>query len=177
MPPVRTDFHQDFAEILIRLTFEMEKDMKSKISFSITLTLSLLLSLVSLPSKAQAAPPPRFKADLGVVTLSATQTLRVTVAGTSENEMIRVRFRSIQYGIPVCSGMPAVCRHTVATEGATPVATLGADDTLSFDVPGTGGVRVVVECSSAKVRVLGIVFDTSTQRVMAIYETEMLSMS
>lgn len=150
--------------------------MKRKMTFSVTLMLSLLVSLVSLPSTAQAAPR-RFRADLGVITLSATQRLRVTVAGTGGNDTIRVRFRSMQYGVPVCSGMPAVCRHTVASESATPVETLGPDDALSFDVQGTGSsVRVVVDCNSPKARVLGIVFDTSTERIMAVYDTELLAL-
>src|SRR2546421_11753969 len=122
--------------------------MTRKMSFSLTLTLSLLLSLVSLPATAQAAPPQRFGADSGVVTPSATQTFRVTVAGTGGND-IRVRIRWMQYAAQGCSGMPPVCRHMVVSQGATPVETLGPGDALSFDVQGTGeGVRVVVESNS-----------------------------
>ena len=83
--------------------------MKRKMTFSLTLTLSLLLSLVSLPATAQAAPQ-RFKADLGVISLVATQTLRVTVAGTDGNDTIRVRLRWMHYMEQSCSGSPAVCR-------------------------------------------------------------------
>lgn len=139
--------------------------MKRKMTFSLTLTLSLLLSLVSLP--AQAAPPPRFGADSGVVTHGMGQVLRITVNGMSGNDAIRVRLRWMQYAAQGCSGMPPVCRHMIVSEGTTPVATLGSDDALSFDVQGTGaGVRVVVESNSPHARVLGVVFDTSTQRIV-----------
>lgn len=145
-------------------------------TFSLTLTLSLLLSLVSLPSTAQAAPP-RFRADLGFVTLDATQSLRVTVAGTAGtggSDTIRVRFRWMQYMATGCSGVPGVCRHTVESEGATLVETIGPNDTLSFDIQGTDGVRVIVESNRPNARVLSVVFDTSTQRIMAFFDTELL---
>ena len=143
--------------------------MKRKMTFSLTLTLSLLLSLVSLPSTAQAAPPQRFRADTGLQTPAVGQTLRITVAGDAGNDAIRVRLKWMQYAAQGCSGMPAVCRHMVVSQGTTPVETLGPDDALSFDVQGTGaGVRVVVESNSPNTRVLGVVFDTSTQRIVAI---------
>ena len=156
--------------------------MKRKMTFSLTLTLSLLLSLINLPATAQAAPPQRFRADLGVITLGATQTLRVTVAGADGNDTIRVRLRWMQYMAQGCSGVPAVCRHMVEAQGVTPVETLGPDDALSLDlngtgVEGTGAVRVIVESNRPHVRVLGIVFDTSTKRIMATYDTEMLSLN
>jgi len=60
----------------------------------------------------------------------------------------------------------------VISQGVTPVETLDPDDALSFDingtgVQGTGAVRVVVESNSPKTRVLGVVFDTSTQRIVS----------
>jgi hypothetical protein len=75
----------------------------------------------------------------------------------------------MRYASTGCSGMPAVCRHTVDSEGVTPLETLDPDEALSFDLQGMGdGVRVVVESNSPNTRVLGIVFDTSTQRIVAI---------
>ena len=147
--------------------------MKRKVIFSLTLTLSLLLSLVSLPATAQAAPPPRFRADSGIITLGDfSQILRITVAGGAGNDAIRVRLSWMKYGTQGCSGMPPVCRHMVISQGVTPVETLDPDDALSFDingtgVQGTGAVRVVVESNSPKTRVLGVVFDTSTQRIVS----------
>lgn len=142
--------------------------MKRQMTLAFVLTLSVLLSLVSLPSPAQAAPP-RFRADSGFVTLSAPQILRVTVNGTSGNDTIRVRLRWMQYGAQTCTGMPAVCRHMVVSQGTTPLETIGPGEALSFDLQGLGdGVRVVVEGDSPNLRVLGIVFETSTQRINAI---------
>lgn len=149
--------------------------MKHRMTLSLVLTLSVLLSLVSLPSTAQAAPL-RFRADSGFVTLMATEILRITVVGTG-NEMIKVRLRWMQYGAPVCSGMPAVCRHTVASEGAPPAETLDPDAALSFEFRGTGdAVRVVVEINSPNARVRGVVFDTSTWRITATLETGLLQL-
>ena len=140
---------------------------RSKV-ISLTLTLSLLSCLVSLPLTAQAAPPPSFRADSGVVTLGPDQILRITVNGLAGNDTLNVRMRWMQYAAQGCSGMPPVCRHMVVAQGVTPVQTLGPDDALSFDVQQVGtGVRVVVESNSAKTRVLGIVFDTSTQRIVS----------
>ena len=142
--------------------------MKRKMTLSLTLTLSLLLSLVSLPATAQAAPPQRFRADSGVLTLGANQILRITVAGADGNDAIRVRIRWMQYAAQGCSGMPLVCRHMVVSQGATPVETLGPDDALSFDAQQTGaGVRVMVDGNRPNVKVLGVVFDTSTQRIVS----------
>jgi hypothetical protein len=96
------------------------------------------------------------------------QGFRVTVVNTDGRDMI-VRFTWTQYMAADCSGMPPVCRHTVASQGATTPETLGADEALTFDIPATaGGVNVTVESNSRNAKVLGIVFDTSTQRINAI---------
>ena len=149
--------------------------MRRKMTFSLTLTLSLLLSLLSLPATAHGQPPPqKFRGDTGVVTPGMGQILRITVNGMSGNDAIRVRLRWMQYGALGCSGMPPVCRHMVVSQGTTPVETLGPDGALSFDVQGTGeGVRVVVESNSPDVRVLCVVFDTSTQRVVTTMQVIM----
>ena len=148
--------------------------MKHKITLSLTLTLSLMLYLVTLPATAQTAPQ-RFKTDSGVITLGADQKLRVTVATGDINadQPIRVRFGWRQYEPQGCSGMPQMCRHIVVNQGVTPVETPGPDDAVSFElngagIGGTGPVRVIVESNRPDVRVLGIIFDTSTQRVVAI---------
>ena len=142
--------------------------MKRRITFSLALTLSLLVSLVSLPATTKAAPP-RFRADSGVVTLGATQILRLTIAGDAGNDTLKVRLRWMQYGVQGCSGMAPVCRHMVVAQGATPVETLTPDDALSFDVQGNGsGVRALVESNSTNTRVLAVVFDTSTQRIISM---------
>ena len=143
--------------------------MKNKITLSFVLTLSLLLSLVSFPSTAQGQQPAgRFSASSGVITLGAGQGFRVTVVNSDERP-IRVRFGWTQYMTADCSGTPEVCRHTVASQGTTTPETLGTDDALTFDLPASGGgVNVTVQSNSRNTKVLGIVFDTSTQRIVAI---------
>src|SRR2546421_9724917 len=146
--------------------------MNRKMIFSLTLTLILLLSLVSLPATAQAAPPQRFRFDSGVVTPSATQRLRITASGGIAPYSVRIRW--MQYGAQGCSGMPPVCRHMVVSQGTTPVEALDLDDALSFDlngtgVQGTGAVRAVVDSNIPNTRGVGLVFDTSTQRMSAVY--------
>jgi hypothetical protein len=153
------------------------KTMRSGIRLSIALTLSLLLSLITFEPTAHGEPPPRFRADSGVITPTANQILRVTVAGTDGNDTIRVRFGWMKYMAHSCSGMPMVCRHTIASEGTTQIETLGPDDTLSFELQGGAGVRVVVESNSRNARVVCIVFDTSTQRITSSFDTEMLSLN
>ncbi len=149
--------------------------MKRRITFSLVLKLSVLLSLASFTSTAEGQPTPgdnvnmrKFVARSGVVPLPATQMLRVTVVPTG-SDPIRVRIAWTQYMPAGCSGMPPVCRHTVASQGATAVETLGTDDALSFDVPVTGGgVNVTVSANSRNARALGIVFDAATQQINAI---------
>lgn len=145
--------------------------MEKRMTLSIALTVSLLLSLVSFPSTANAQQPQRFRFATGVVTPGMGQTLRVTVAAGDVNgdDTIRVRIGWMRYAAAGCSGMPAVCRHTVESQGVTPSMTLSRADAISFDVPGDGnGVNVVVESNSRNAKVLGIVFDTSTQRIVAV---------
>ncbi len=142
--------------------------MKRRMTLSLVLTLSVLLSLVSFPSPAQGQQPPgRFSARSGVVTLGMGQGLRVTVLNTDGKD-IRVRFAWTQYMAAGCSGMPPVCRHTVASQAATAPETLGTNDALSFDVPVTGqAVNVTIRSNSQNADVVFIVFDTSTQRILA----------
>jgi len=146
--------------------------MKRGITLSIALVVSaVLVSLMSSASTANAQQPQRFRVATGVVTPGMGQTLRVTVAAGDVNgdDTIRVRIGWMQYGAAGCSGMPAVCRHTVQSQGFTASATLSRPDAISFDVPGDGnGVNVVVESNSRNAKVLGIVFDTSTQRIVSV---------
>jgi len=142
--------------------------MKNRMTLSVVLTLSLLLSLVGFPSTALGQQPRRFSASSGLITLGTGQGFRVTAVNTDERA-INVRFAWAQYMAEDCSGIPTVCRHTTASQGATTPETLGTDDALTFDAPATGGgVNVTVTSNSRNVKVLGIVFDTSTQRVIAI---------
>jgi hypothetical protein len=143
--------------------------MKNRKTLSIVLTLSLLLSVVSFPSMALGQQPAgRFSTSSGLITLGAGQGFRVT-AVNSDGRAIRVRFAWAHYMAGDCSGTPEVCRQTVASQGTTTPQTLSSDDAVSFDHPASGGgVNVTVESNSRNSKIVGIVFDTSTQRIVAI---------
>ena len=142
--------------------------MKRRMTLSLVLTLSVLLSLVSLASTAKAAPPQRFRFTTGVLTPGMGQTLRVTVVRGSDTTRLRFLWR--QYMTPDCSGMPLVCRHTVESQGATPLVTLNDDDAVSFEVGGNGkGVNLGVESSSKDARVVVQIIDALTGDVTVSY--------
>ena len=146
--------------------------MKRQMTTSLVRTISAFVVMASLTATANAQQPQRFKTGTGVVTPPVGQTLRVTVAtgDVTGDDTIRVRLGWKRYGTTTCSGVPAVCSHTVLSQGLTQVMTLNSTDAISFDVPGDGnGVNIVVESNSRNVKVLGIVFDTSTQRIMGIW--------
>jgi hypothetical protein len=144
--------------------------MKHRITLSLVLTLCMLLPLSGFPPAAQGQQPRIFRIDSGVITPSTGQVLRVTVAGASGNDTIKVRLRWMQYAATGCSGAPPVCRHMVASQGATPLETLGSDDALSFDVQGAGsGIRVVVESNRRDARAVFQIINSATGEVVAIW--------
>jgi hypothetical protein len=133
--------------------------MKRRMTLSLVLTLSVLLSLVSLPSRAQGAPAPRFSARSGVVTLNTDQMLRVTVVPTG-NDTIRVRIKWMKYMAVGCSsGTPPVCRHTVESQGETETETVGPGEAISVDVQGGAPVNVMVESNKQDVQVNAMIID------------------
>ena len=136
------------------------------------IAMSVVLSVMTFVPRAHAQPPQRFRADSGVVTPAVGQTLRVTVASARQNDIgMHTQFRWMQYGVQSCSGAPPVCRHMVVSQGATTPMVIDPNETLTFDVQGTGaGVRVVVETNSPGAIVRVIVFDTSTGRSDAIWD-------
>ena len=62
-----------------------------------------------------------------------------------------------------------VCRHPIASQGATAPMILNADEAASFDVPGDGnGVRVVVESTRPNAKVVVHLIDVASGKVVAI---------
>ncbi len=144
--------------------------MQNRMTLSLLLALSVLVSVVIMPATAQGQQPLRVSSSSGVITLAEGQTLRVTAScaiGCIE-ELMELRFAWKRYASTSCSGSPQVCRHTVVSQGATPRETLGSDDAVSFDLQGPGPVNVTVRSNNRNAKILGIVFDTSTQRVNSI---------
>ena len=145
--------------------------MKRKITLSIALILSVILvSLISSDSTVWAQPPQRFAADTGMVTLGPNQVLRVTVATGDLNgdDTVNVRLRWIEYTQGVCNS-GGVCKHAIESQNTSTPVTLAPGEVVSFDHIGNFNfLRGVVLSNSRKLRVNAIVFDTSTQRVVAM---------
>jgi hypothetical protein len=153
--------------------------MKQRITLTIALTVSVVLvSLASSDSTAQAQPERRRVADTGILSLAPNQELRLTLLrltlmGDADGDgkvdaADYVLFRRMEYGQESCSS-DGVCKLVVTSQTTTNPVRLRPGEAVSFTcIPGSVfGVRVVVE-SNRRTRVLGIVFDTSTQRVVAI---------
>ena len=148
--------------------------MKRRIALSIALTVSVVLvSLASSDSTAQAQQGRRRVADTGIVSLGPNQELRLSLAGdyNADGDVDGgdyALFRRMEYGQQSC-GSDGVCKLVVTSQTTSNPVRLRPGEAVSFTcLPGSVfGVRVVVE-SNRRTRVLGIVFDTSTQRVVAI---------
>jgi hypothetical protein len=145
--------------------------MKRKIILSIALILSVILvSMISSDSTALAQQPQRFTADTGMVTLGPNQVLRVTVATGDINgeDSVNVRLRWIEYTQGVCNS-GGVCKHAIESQNTSAPITLAPGEVVSFDHIGNFNfLRAVVLGNRRKLRVNMIVFDTSTQRVVAM---------
>ena len=148
--------------------------MKRRITLSIALVLSfVLVSLASSDSTAQAQLAGRRVADTGIFSLGPNQELRLTLMGDANGDgkvdaADYVLFRRMEYGQETC-GSDGVCKLVVTSQTTSNPVRLRPGEAVSFTcIPGSVfGVRVVVE-SKRRTRVLGVVFDTSTQRVVAI---------
>ena len=154
--------------------------MKRKIALSTALVLSLAgLLLVKSDSTVHAEQPQKFVSDTGIVRLGSTQSLLITVVRSSTSEAEEgpplqhiLQFRRMTYGDDDCNG--GVCKQTVASvtnSGPMPLMPgEGASFQIGPDVHGND-VRGLILSNSRDVRVNSIVFDTSTQRVVAIANT------
>jgi hypothetical protein len=143
--------------------------MKRKMKSSITIAMSAVLSVLTFVPTTHGQPPARrFRTDTGIITPAVGQVLRITVIIDVDFGPTNVRFAWMKY-MPSGCNSDGVCRHTIESQGATTPVMVDPNEGVSFDVQGTGaGVRVEVESNSRNVRVLGIVFDTNTKRIMAI---------
>ena len=143
--------------------------MKRRISLSIALVLGMiLLSLMSSDSSVQAQNSLRSAADSGIITLGPNQELRVTVAAGDVNGDDNIGVRFTQIGYNMCNASPKLCESSRTTSNAI---TLTPGEAASFTcVPeSVYGVRGVVRSSRPDAKIVFIVFDTSTQRVVSFY--------
>ena len=130
------------------------------------MVLSMSIITLIVITAGQAAAQNRFRpvADSGVITLGQDQTLRVSVAAgdVTGDEPIRVRIMQIQY-MP-CQASPKLC---IQSQTTTNPITLNSNEAAIVDAADYVVWRTVVLSNSRNVKVTGIVFDTSTQRVVS----------
>ncbi len=120
------------------------------------------IMLLSVAAQAQAGMKP--VADTGMLTLGPNQVLRLTVAtgDVTGDDVVRVRFRQMEY-------MEQGNIYRIASSNMGGPLTLTSGEAASIDIPNSGSpVRGVVLSNSRSAKVVAIVFDTSTQRVVAI---------
>lgn len=129
---------------------------------TLTLSIAIVFSVLLLPATVSAQVGMKPIADSGMFTLGQDQVLRVTVATGDGDDNIRIRFRQIEY-------MQQGNIYSVSSANTSPPVTLNSGEAASIDLPNNGaGVRAVVMGNSRTVKVTMVVFDTSTQRVVAI---------
>jgi hypothetical protein len=134
--------------------------MKNMVRLSIALVFSI--ALLSMTAMAQGGLKP--VADTGVITLGPNQVLRITVAAgdVTGDGNIRVRFRQMAY-------IEQDNIYRVASTSTSTTIALTSGEATSVDISNLGsGVRGVVLSNNPRVKVVGIVFDTSTQRIVSI---------
>ena len=142
--------------------------MKRRISLTIFTALTLVMvSLISTDNTANAQNQLSLVADSGVITLGPNQVLRVTVNGRDGNDELRVRFRQMQY-------IEQGNIYKIASQTLSPPITLAPDEAAVVDAADYTLWRTQVLCNRRNVKVTGIVFDTSTQRVVAAFEMNVL---
>ena len=141
--------------------------MKRRITLSIALVVSIVLaSLTNSDSRTNAAPPQRFIADTGVVTLGPDQELILTVlSGTpTMSGTFNFRIRRMNYMQESCNG--GVCRLAVESQTTSDVITLMPGEAASILVASTLG-RGIVLGDSQDMRVNAVIRNTVTGEVVA----------
>jgi hypothetical protein len=134
--------------------------MKRNISLAIVTTLMLVMvTLFSSDNTTHAQNQMRLAADSGVITLGPNQVLRVTVNAGDGNDAVRVRFRQMQY-------IEQGNIYKIASQTLSPPITLAPDEAAVVDGADLAVWRTQVMSNRRNVKVTGIVFDTSTQRVV-----------
>lgn len=135
----------------------------------LTIALALIIgatTFITSDSVAHAQGQMRTVADSGAITLGPNQVLRVTVAAGDVNadDNVRVRFRQIGY--EPCQPSPKLC---VASQTTSNPITLAPNE-AAVDVVDyiSSSLRTVVLSNRPDAKIVFIVFDTSTQRVVSI---------
>lgn len=144
----------------------MKRRNRVSILFALSIVLAAMMSFGSIANAQQGGRQP--VADTGMLGLGPNEEFRLSVVPKDGASNISVRFRLTEYSAEICNG--PVCKHVVTSQTTSAPIRLDSGEAASFRT--SGGLvqysRVVVLSSSPNVRVTGVVFDTSTQRVLSI---------
>jgi hypothetical protein len=143
--------------------------MKQRITLSIALVMSLvLISLIGSATTANAAPPQRYVADTGTVTLGPNQILRLTVVsnpgGRLPAEDISLNFTVLKYQHGACNDS-SVCMHTILSQTTTDPVTVRRGESASIDItqtPNGSAVRGLVNLNTDNAEINMYLVDTNT---------------
>lgn len=132
---------------------------------SMLLVMGLVIVTGALTHQAAGQNRPTPIADTGVVTLGPNQILRVSVAAGDVNgdTDVAVRFRQMRYEPCGNQTAPKLC---IAHQTTSPPMVLAANEGGTVDGADYVFWRTIVMSNRRDVKVTGIVFDTSTQRVV-----------
>ncbi len=123
--------------------------------------ISIVLSTLAFTGTVLAQNQLKVVADTGVVTLGPNQILRVTVGAGDGNDTALVRFRQTEY--EPCLASPKLC---IRSQTISNPIVLAPHEVAIVDAADYVVWRTVVLSNRRNVKVTGIVFDTSTQRVV-----------
>ena len=145
--------------------------MKRRIRLSIALALSVvLLVLASSDYTAMAAPPLKFNADSGIITLGPNQVLRIMVANGLDT--VSVRFRRIEYSQDSCDAA-GVCTHVISSQTTSNLYTASPGQGVSAEFShgaAMSGIRCVVSTNIINVLVTAVIIDATTGKVEAFFD-------
>lgn len=143
--------------------------MKRRMTLIALMLSVVLVTVITSASVANAQQGGRRSvADTGMLTLGPNEVIRLSVVPKDvASGPIVVRFRRIEYGPASCGG--GACKHLTASQITSEPITLNRGEAASFEMQNSAfGLRGMVLSSSPNVEVRGIVFDTATQRIVAI---------
>ena len=123
--------------------------------------MSTILLTVFMTNTALAQNQLKVVGDSGAVTLGPNQVLRITVAAGHGDDAAVVRFRQIAY--EPCPSSPKLC---ISSQNTSLPMSLASHEVLAVDGADFLVWRTIVLSNRRGVKVTGVVFDTSTQRVV-----------
>lgn len=146
--------------------------MKRRITLSIALLMMIVFVALTSSDSTHAQNQLKPVGGSGLIKVGTGQLLRLTVAaGDVNTDGLRVRIVRTEYAEGEC-GAGGACRLTVASQTTSPPIQLAAGEALAVD--GNDFLvwqRITILSNRRNVKVTGIVFDTSTQRIVTFAGT------